>query len=69
MPVNMLQQNPIPAVAGREARYPSELAAAIKVNDETAINRYREELQLHEVAAKRQRDSVKAIIKKANPGK
>ncbi len=46
----------------------SELATAIKVNDETAINRYREELQLHEVAARRQRDSVKAIIKKANPG-
>lgn len=46
----------------------SELAAAIKVKDETAINQYREELQLHEVAAKRQRDSVKAIIKKANPG-
>lgn len=46
----------------------SELASAIKVNDETAINRYREELQLHEVAARRQRDSVKAIIKKANPG-
>jgi len=46
----------------------SELAAAIKVNDETAISQYREELQLHEVAAKRQRDSVKAIIKKANPG-
>ncbi|AXY78311.1 sodium:solute symporter [Paraflavitalea soli] len=45
-----------------------ELAAAIKVNDETAISRYREELQLHEVAAKRQRDSVKAIIRKANPG-
>lgn len=46
----------------------SELAAAIKVNDEAAISQYREELQLHEVAAKRQRDSVKAIIKKANPG-
>lgn len=45
-----------------------ELAAAIKVNDEAAISKYREELQLHEVAAKRQRDSVKAIIRKANPG-
>lgn len=45
-----------------------DLAAAIKVKDENAINQYREELQLHEVAAKRQRDTVKAIIKKANPG-
>ncbi len=46
----------------------TDLAAAIKVDDENAIDQYRDQLQLHEVAAKRQRDSVKAIIRKANPG-
>lgn len=44
------------------------LTVAIKAEDEPSINKYREELQLHEVAAKRQRDSVRAVIKKAIPG-
>ncbi len=46
----------------------SGLATALKANDETAIDRYREQLDLHEKAAQHQRDSVKSIIKLANPG-
>jgi solute:Na+ symporter, SSS family len=46
----------------------TNLSAAIKAKDENAIEQYREDLQLHEVAAKRQRDSVRAIVKKAIPG-
>ncbi len=46
----------------------TNLATAIKTDNQQAIDQYREELQLHEAAAKHQRDSVKAIIRKANPG-
>lgn len=46
----------------------TNLTTAIKAKDENAIDAYREQLQLQEVALKRQRDSVRAVVQKAIPG-
>lgn len=56
----LLQEQKAGAISG--------LAAALKAEDNVAIEKYREELGLHEKAARLQRDSVKTIIKLANPG-
>ncbi|MDF2190219.1 sodium:solute symporter [Paraflavitalea sp. CAU 1676] len=57
---HVLQEQKATAITG--------LAAALKAEDQAGIDKYRQELDLHEKAARHQRDSVKSIIKLANPG-
>jgi len=45
-----------------------DLSRALKINDHTQVDLLRTRLQEHEASGMKVRDSVKALVKKANPG-